>query len=97
MLVENILYFPSVPSICIRFLPLFELGHRVKGLLHFRIACSYALFRLEHLYNGRNELFQEAELEQIRPLMMNKVYDQAFDVRAVVILIGHDHNFAISK
>ena len=36
-------------------------------------------------------------LEQIRPVVVNEVDEQAFDMGAVLILICHDHDFTVAQ
>lgn len=55
-------------------LPLFEFGHRVEALL-LRLTRAAGFFsRSEYFYDRRDELFHEAVFQQIRPLIVNKVY-----------------------
>lgn len=43
--------------------------------------------------NGSNEFFQKSIVfHKRRPEMMNEVYEQTFNVRAIMILISHYHN-----
>ena len=49
-----------------------------------------------YLDDGRDELFEEVNLEKVRPVVMDEVDDEAFDVRSVLILISHDHDAAIA-
>jgi hypothetical protein len=54
---------------------------------------GFDLISLGGLEERGHELFKEAvHVHQRGPEVMNKVYQQALDVRAVVILISHDHN-----
>jgi hypothetical protein len=54
---------------------------------------GFDLISLGGLEERGHELFKEAvHVHQRGPKVMNKVYQQALDVRAVVILISHDHD-----
>lgn len=69
--------------------PLFVLGDREER------ARGFAARRFD---NGRDKLLEKAvDLEQRRPQLVNHVDHEAFDVRAVVILIGHDHEMAVAQ
>jgi len=57
-----------VPVVCILVLPLLEFGHGVEGL--FNVA-------LGHLDDGSDELLDEAVLQEVGPLIVHKVDDQA--------------------
>mmetsp|Transcript_21318 Transcript_21318/g.45364 ORF Transcript_21318/g.45364 Transcript_21318/m.45364 type:complete len:229 (-) Transcript_21318:1559-2245(-) len=53
---------------------------------------------LGHLHNGGHELEHEPwELEQGGPPMFHQVQDQALNVRAVKVLIGHDHEVTVAE
>ncbi len=50
------------------------------------------------LDNGCDEFQQKARhLEQAGEEVVEEVHDEAFDVGAVVVLIGHDHEVAVSQ
>ena len=49
------------------------------------------------LYDGGDELLEEVQLEERRPEELDEVNYKTFDVRTVVILIGHNHEMTISK
>ena len=75
-------------------LPVFVLGHSEEvtlalGLLHIA---------LPDLDNGRDELHEEAgKLEQTWELNLQEVDEQSLDVRAVMILISHDHEMSVTQ
>ena len=48
-------------------------------------------------YGGDEFLQESVALNKIRPKMVNKVNDKTFYVRPIMILIGHDHQRAITK
>ena len=57
-----------------------------------------ALPRLGDLDDGRDELAHKVVLlEQRRPVAVDEVDDEALDVRAVVVLVGHDHEVAVAQ
>ena len=82
-----VLYLPRVPIICGGF-PLVELWLRVEVM---------DAFALGGLDNGSDELLEERQPQKLRPVVVDKVDQKALDVRAVLILIGHDHYFAVPK
>ena len=54
--------------------------------------------RLGDLDDGRDELAHEVVvLEQRRPVAVDEVDDEPLDVRAVVVLVGHDHEVAVAQ
>ena len=54
---------------------------------------GFDLVALRGLEERRHELFQEAvHVHQRWPEVMDKVDQQALDVRAIVVLISHDHD-----
>ena len=52
---------------------------------------------IKNLDDWSDELLQEAVMQQGGPVGVNEVDEQTFDVRAVLVLIGHDHHLAIAK
>ena len=82
-----VLYLPRVPIICGGF-PLVELWLRVEVV---------DAFTLGGLDNGSDELLEERQPQKLRPVVVDKVDQKALDVRAVLILIGHDHYFAVPE
>ena len=50
-----------------------------------------------YLDDGRDEFLDEIVFQEVGPVVVDKVDDEPFDVRSVVILIGHDHHFSISE
>lgn len=50
-----------------------------------------------HLHNRSNKLFQERQTGQIWPVTVYEVDKKSLDVRAILILICHDHDVAISQ
>ena len=82
-----VLYLPRVPIICGGF-PLVELWLRVE------VVDAFALGGLD---NGSDELLEERQPQKLRPVVVDKVDQKALDVRAVLILIGHDHYFAVPE
>ena len=65
-------------------LPLLEVGD-CKETTH--------VAALAHLNDRRHELLDKAaDLEQTRPKVVDEVDDEALDVGAVVVLVGHNHD-----
>ena len=55
-------------------------------------------FLTAHLHNGGDELLDEAvDLEQGGVEVVQEVYDEALDVRTIVILIRHDHEMPVAQ
>ena len=50
-----------------------------------------------HLDDGRDELLEEVGLQQVRPVVVEEVDEQALDVRAVLVLVGHDHHVSVAQ
>ena len=51
-----------------------------------------------YLDNGRDELQEKSrQLEQRWEEAVQEVHDEALDVRSVVILVGHDHQVAVTQ
>ena len=50
-----------------------------------------------HLDNGRDEFLHEVVLQEIGPVVVNKIDDEPLDVGPVVILICHDHDLAVAQ
>ena len=48
-----------------------------------------------YLDDRRDELDYKVVFQEIRPVRVEEVDDEAFDVRAILILVGHYHHFAI--
>lgn len=69
------------------FSPLNAFGNRVEKLC-VRVA--------DRLHNRSDELADEITTHQHRPIAMNKIDEKSFDVRSVLILIRHNHNFAVA-
>ena len=79
----------AVRALLALLLPRLVLGHREERAL------GLALGRLD---DGRDELLQEAvDLEQRRPEVVHEVDEQPLDVRAVVVLVRHDHEVAVAQ
>ena len=47
--------------------------------------------------NSRRKAFSPRVLEERRPVAVEEVDDQPLDVRAVVVLVGHDHQVAVPQ
>ncbi len=43
-----------------------------------------------YLDNGRDEFLREVVLYEVGPVVMDKVDDEALDMGAILVLIGHD-------
>ena len=84
---ESLLDFVSMPIVCGLF-PLVELRQGVEALRRAALG---------DLDNGRDELLQEGELQEGRPVVVDEVDEQALDVGPVLVLIGHDHELAIPR
>lgn len=67
---EGLLDFPAGPIVG-GILPFLKLGHGIERL---------DLIALAHFDNGRNELLDEAVLEQIGPLIVHKVNNQTLNM-----------------
>ena len=53
---------------------------------------------LPDLNDGRDELEQEPfELQETWKLALQEIDQQAFDMRTVVVLVGHDHQVAVAE
>ena len=50
-----------------------------------------------NLDDGSDELLHEIIFEQVRPVVVDKVDDEALDVGAVLVLVGHDHEMAVAE
>lgn len=51
-----------------------------------------------YLHNGSDELLHEVgHAEEGGPKLVDEVDEQALDVRAVVVLVGHDHELAVAE
>lgn len=50
-----------------------------------------------YLDDGSDKLHEEVVLQQVGPVGVNEVDDKALDVRAVLVLIGHDHHFSVAS
>ena len=69
--------------------PLLELVHREERV---------DLLALGGLEQRRHELLQEAvHAHQARPEVVDEVYQQTLDVRAVIVLISHYHDRAVAQ
>ncbi len=53
--------------------------------------------QVANLNNRRDKLLQEAMSQQVRPVVVDEVDDQALDVGAILVLIGHDHQLAVAE
>mmetsp|Transcript_120996 Transcript_120996/g.347655 ORF Transcript_120996/g.347655 Transcript_120996/m.347655 type:complete len:266 (+) Transcript_120996:2003-2800(+) len=90
-----VLALPTLPAVS-PLLPLLVLRHREEAPLVPALGVLLAL--LPDLDNGRDELLQEAvQLQERRPPMMHQINQQTLDVRAVVVLIRHDHDGAVAQ
>jgi len=78
-----VLDLPPLGVVTSRFLPGVILGKSKERL---------GLLSLGRLDDGGNELLQESGMVKQRgPKVMNKVDNEALDMRTIVILISHDH------
>ena len=68
--------------------PFIKFGQRIKGL---------RLGAFGHLDDGCDEFFNKWKFQQTGPIVVNEIYQEPLDVGAVLILIGHDHHFAITQ
>ena len=51
-----------------------------------------------YLHNGSDELLEESrDLQQGGPEVVQEVDEEPFDVRTIVVLIGHDHQVAVAE
>ena len=50
-----------------------------------------------NLHNGCDELLHKVVSEEVGPVVVDEVDDKSFDVRAVLVLVSHDHQPAIAK
>ena len=50
-----------------------------------------------NLHDGCDELLHKVVSEEVGPVVVDKVDDKPFDVRAVLVLISHDHQPAVAK
>ena len=87
---KNTLVVLDLPPLCVLGLgPGLELGQREEA----ELLCS-----LGALDNGGHKLNKEAvELEERGPEVVDEVDEKPLDVRAVLILIGHDHQLAVAQ
>ena len=54
-------------------------------------------FQLEaHLNDRGNEFLEELMFEEVGPVVVNEVNEEALDVRAILVLICHYHQTTIS-
>ena len=56
-----------------------------------------ALPSLRGFHDGGDKLLQEVEFQQRGPEHLEKIDDQSFDMRAIIILIRHDHELSITQ
>mmetsp|Transcript_74018 Transcript_74018/g.163642 ORF Transcript_74018/g.163642 Transcript_74018/m.163642 type:complete len:312 (-) Transcript_74018:1512-2447(-) len=69
----------------------------LPGLIFHLCEEGVHLGALRCLHNRGHELFHEAALlQQVRPPVMEEVNKQPLDVRAIIILIRHDHDGAVA-
>ena len=74
------------------------LTRRAKGFHGDREAPETLKTLGARLDDGRDELQQEARhLEQRGVEVVEEVHDEALDVRAVCVLVGHDHEVAVAQ
>ena len=85
-------------------LPLLKLRQGVEGQagaalgdLHDMLSVSHFIRSGQYLDNRCDELLQEGKFQQRRPVVMDKVDQKTLDMGAVLVLICHDHHFAIPK
>ena len=50
-----------------------------------------------YLHNGCNELVYKVVLDEAGPVVVEEVNDQTLDVRAVLVLVGHDEQLAVAQ
>ena len=77
--------------------PLFVFGGGVKrhGLGGFRFFGTGAW---DTFHDGGDEDLEKIfNLQQTGPKMVEKIHNQPFDVAAVVVLVGHDHDVAVAE
>ena len=87
---QTFVVLDTVRGPVVRFrLPFFEFGQRVEAE---RRVGAFGRFD-----DGRDELLEEGQTQQRRPVVMEKVDEQTFDVRSVLILIGHDHQSTVAQ
>ena len=77
--------------------PLFVFGGGVKrhglGGLRFFGPGSWDAFH----DGGDEDLQKVVNLQQTGPKMVEKIHNQPFDVAAVVVLVGHDHDVPVAQ
>mmetsp|Transcript_45949 Transcript_45949/g.114222 ORF Transcript_45949/g.114222 Transcript_45949/m.114222 type:complete len:285 (+) Transcript_45949:3157-4011(+) len=80
--------FPAL-AVVVLFLPLLVLGQGEK---------RHLVATTSHFDDGCDELLEESPvLEQLRPVVVEQVDQQTFDVRPVSVLVGHDHDGSVSE
>lgn len=52
---------------------------------------------MRYLDDGGDELLQEVVMEEVGPVVLDEVDEKPLDVGAVLILICHDHQFAVAQ
>ena len=52
---------------------------------------------LQHLDDGCDELLNKVVAQEVWPVVVDKVDDEAFDVGAVLVLVCHDHQPAVAQ
>lgn len=52
---------------------------------------------MDHLHDGRDKLLHKVVPEEVGPVVVDKVDDQSLDVRAVLVLVSHDHQPAVAQ
>jgi hypothetical protein len=83
-----VLHDPALP-IAVALAPLLVLRHSEEAQLPLPLSA---------LHNRRDELQQEAVYpQQARPEVVYEVDQQAFDVRAIVVLVSHDHQVPVAQ
>mmetsp|Transcript_130615 Transcript_130615/g.227094 ORF Transcript_130615/g.227094 Transcript_130615/m.227094 type:complete len:211 (-) Transcript_130615:1655-2287(-) len=91
-----VLVFPAAAIVVCGRLPLFIFCQCEEGsfVSSFRILAS----TLPDLDDWRHKLFQKPRhLHQGRPPMVYEIDHEAFDVRAVMVLVSHQHDRTIAK
>ena len=58
---------------------------------------SIIVAQISHLDNRGNKLFQKRQACQVWPVTVYEVDQKPLDVRAILILVCHDHDMTISQ
>ena len=52
---------------------------------------------MDHLHDGCDELLYKVVPEEVGPVVVDKVDDESLDVRAILVLVSHDHQPAVAQ